>query len=79
MKVVGRHYRTGQAVEVELGERIVGVRELAGRTAAEPDLPWIAPGFVDLQINGYLGREFSSRTSRSTTSGRLRKNWPPSA
>jgi N-acetylglucosamine-6-phosphate deacetylase len=30
-----------------------------GRTPLE-QWPWIAPGFVDIQVNGYLGQEFSA-------------------
>jgi N-acetylglucosamine-6-phosphate deacetylase len=34
----------------------------AGAPVAAPadDLPWVAPGFVDIQVNGYGGQEFSS-------------------
>jgi N-acetylglucosamine-6-phosphate deacetylase len=56
----GRHYRTGRVVEVEIrGETIAAVREAAGETH-DNDAPWIAPGFIDVQSNGYGGREFSS-------------------
>lgn len=59
MLVVGRHYQTLQPVELELaGGRIQQVRAKAD--AAGRPLPWIGPGFVDLQINGYDGQEFSS-------------------
>ncbi len=57
MKIVGLHYATAAPVEIEIvGERIVGLAPL--RTTAPCDLPWIAPGWVDLQINGYGGQEF---------------------
>src|SRR5262245_14965594 len=59
MLVVGRHYQTLQPVELELvGGRIARLR--AAADVAGKRLPWIAPGFVDLQINGYDGQEFSS-------------------
>jgi len=56
MKISGRRYDTQQPVEilVENG-RIHSVAELPG----EDSLPLIAPGFVDLQINGYGGQEFN--------------------
>ena len=60
MKVVGRHFRSGQPVELRLSDRIVELSELSGDSTLATDLPWIAPGLVDLQINGYLGHEFSS-------------------
>ncbi|HEX4143845.1 MAG TPA: amidohydrolase family protein [Pirellulales bacterium] len=58
MKIVGRHYLTAQAVEIEIvGQRIAG---LAPSASTDRDLPWIAPGWVDLQINGYGGQEFTA-------------------
>jgi N-acetylglucosamine-6-phosphate deacetylase len=60
MKVVGRHFRSGQPVELRLADRIVEVSAPAGGSTLATDLPWIAPGLVDLQINGYRGHEFGS-------------------
>ncbi len=59
--VVGRRYDTGQVVRVAISEGVIRqVRPLAEHelpsTAA---LPWIAPGLVDLQVNGYGGRELT--------------------
>ncbi len=59
MKVVGRHYRSGRPVELRLADRILAVGEPEAG-ALDARLPWIAPGFVDLQINGYRGQEFSA-------------------
>lgn len=56
MQIAGRRYDTGEAVAVEIDNgRIVGL------TPIDPgqQLPWIAPGFVDLQVNGYRGQEFN--------------------
>ncbi len=60
MKIVARHSRSGRPVELRLSDRIVELHESPDHSAHEADLPWIAPGLVDLQINGYLGHEFSS-------------------
>lgn len=58
MRLAGRHYQTLQPVEVETdGGRIAAVRAIP---QSHGPLPWIAPAFVDLQINGYDGQEFSS-------------------
>jgi N-acetylglucosamine-6-phosphate deacetylase len=58
--LTGRHFRTGRAVELEItAGRIATVREPA-RPAPAESRPWIAPGFIDLQSNGYGGQEFSS-------------------
>jgi N-acetylglucosamine-6-phosphate deacetylase len=51
--VVGRLVATGDAVELRLaGGHIATVRSLPGPGA---DLPWLGPGLVDLQVNGYAG------------------------
>jgi N-acetylglucosamine-6-phosphate deacetylase len=56
----GRHFASGEAVQVEVsGERIARVRRDRDATTPTSSLPWIAPGLVDLQINGYGGQEFT--------------------
>jgi N-acetylglucosamine-6-phosphate deacetylase len=60
VRITGRHYQTGRPVELETaGRKIASVREL-DKTQPSDGLPWLAPGFVDLQSNGYGGQEFSS-------------------
>jgi N-acetylglucosamine-6-phosphate deacetylase len=57
MHLVARRYDTLRPVQIEFaGERISRIVPAANR----PDLPIIAPGLVDLQINGYGGIEFNS-------------------
>jgi N-acetylglucosamine-6-phosphate deacetylase len=54
----GRDPRTGDTLEVQCaGGFITGIEE----AACEDDL-WIAPGLVDLQVNGYGGIDFNSTT-----------------
>ncbi|HYW78910.1 MAG TPA: hypothetical protein VE890_05000, partial [Thermoguttaceae bacterium] len=61
MQILGRHYETGQPVRLAISEgkiaRVTPCDEIAADGAS---LPWIAPGLIDLQINGYAGQEFSS-------------------
>lgn len=61
--LVARRYDTLRPVEitVERGsiQSIVPARQVPPNSAAEQALPVVAPGFVDLQINGYAGREFN--------------------
>ena len=58
---VARRYDTGAPARFDIDEdRIVRVKRQAVDEATAGRLPWVAPGFVDLQINGYGGQEFSS-------------------
>jgi len=55
-----RRYDTLEAVSIEVESgRIRRIESAAGKTG----LPIVAPGFVDLQINGFGGIEFNDRQS----------------
>ncbi len=52
--VVGRDPATCRALEVTFDDGVVtAVREVA----EAPDLPWVSPGLVDLQVNGFAGHD----------------------
>jgi N-acetylglucosamine-6-phosphate deacetylase len=54
--IVARRYDTLQCSAVEIEDGIIrGIRP----AAEAPDLPIVAPGLVDLQINGFAGVEFN--------------------
>ncbi|WP_438347628.1 N-acetylglucosamine-6-phosphate deacetylase [Paenibacillus sp. FA6] len=57
----GLHYRTGEPIEIKcVGGRIAGMEPVVTDADAEVGaLPLIAPGLVDLQINGYGGIDFN--------------------
>ncbi len=58
LRFVARRYDTFRPVTVEIERgRIVGLAPAAAGEGAE--LPLVAPGFVDLQINGYRGIEYN--------------------
>jgi N-acetylglucosamine-6-phosphate deacetylase len=57
--LIARHYRTQEAVRVSISQGQIEAIEPIGEAASE-SLPWIAPGFLDIQTNGYGGQEFSS-------------------
>lgn len=55
-----RRYDTGEAVSVQIADgHIADIRPLRREETGAGTLPWIAPGFVDLQVNGYGGHEFN--------------------
>lgn len=59
MQIQGRRFDSREAVSVHIeGERVASVEALAV-DAVSPGLPWIAPGLVDLQVNGFGGQEFN--------------------
>lgn len=67
MQLYGRHYRLDEPICVTVekspggaGGRIATVELLPD--AADERWPWIAPGFFDLQVNGYGGAWFSDET-----------------
>lgn len=56
----GRHYRTGLPIEVRVREgKIAAVTDLAVTSSTE-HLPWLAPGLVDLQVNGGWGLDLNA-------------------
>jgi N-acetylglucosamine-6-phosphate deacetylase len=59
--LTGRHYQTGRGVQLDIaGGKIVAARDLRDAAPKLDELSWIAPGFIDVQCNGYGGQEFSS-------------------
>lgn len=63
LSFIARRYDTLRPVEITIEQgriaRIIPPGQGAAAGVAEVRLPVVAPGFVDLQINGYQGREFN--------------------
>ena len=64
MRLLGRLCETGQAAEIEISsgrvERIAIVSPRQRDQTQFEQWPWISPGLIDIQVNGYGGQEFSS-------------------
>jgi len=61
MQLYGRRYDTGEWVQLEIAEgQISRLTPCPPHGETPPDGPWIAPGLIDLQLNGYGGQAFSS-------------------
>lgn len=59
MGIIARYYDTNEALTIEVRDgRIAQISQ--AKTQTDESLPIIIPGFVDLQINGFGGTEFSS-------------------
>jgi N-acetylglucosamine-6-phosphate deacetylase len=56
MQVRGRRYDDGTSASVTVGEGVI--TDITPVTSEASDA-WLAPGFVDLQVNGYGGQEFN--------------------
>jgi N-acetylglucosamine-6-phosphate deacetylase len=59
MQFVARRFDTGVPFRYQIGDgRIVAVEPCAMSDPSASRCPWIAPGLIDIQINGYGGHEF---------------------
>ena len=63
MVIQGLRYDTGQPARVTIEDGLV--RFVTGRVSdpvALGRLPWLGPGLLDLQVNGFGGQEFASKS-----------------
>ena len=60
MPIQARRYDTGTNVEIELRHgRVYRLRDLDS-SQVNGELPWVAPGLIDVQVNGFDGQEFAA-------------------
>ena len=59
IRIVGRRYDTLEPVAVDIDDGRISAISPACPPSASGSLPWLAPGFVDLQVNGFGGRAFN--------------------
>lgn len=55
--IEGIHYKSGKPISIQVENGRISSIE-AKSDKADKDLPWIGPGFVDLQLNGHIGHNF---------------------
>src|SRR5947208_2104807 len=60
MHLQARHYRTGQPLDIVCEQHKIARISVPEKPAA--DLPWVAPAFCDVQINGCDQISFNSET-----------------
>jgi N-acetylglucosamine-6-phosphate deacetylase len=66
------HYATGEVISIGAENGIVKyIDRLETRVADDEDLPLIAPGLVDLQVNGYAGHDINALPLGEETLGRM--------
>lgn len=59
MTIIGISYLTGEPIELEFsGGKLIGIRP--AKEGSGDSLPYIAPGLVDLQVNGIKGIDFNT-------------------
>jgi N-acetylglucosamine-6-phosphate deacetylase len=67
-KCFGLDYRTGQPIRVDFGLAIEAVDDWVG--PSDHIDTWIAPAFIDLQVNGFAGVDYCSPDSSMEEIGR---------
>ncbi|ETT56230.1 amidohydrolase family protein [Paenibacillus sp. FSL P4-0338] len=58
--ISGRHYRTGLPIEVHVNGGVIEAVHTLAENPHMADWPWLAPGLVDLQVNGGWGLDFNT-------------------
>ena len=60
MHVCGRHYLTGEVCDIETADGVIRAIAPVAGSASAVGTAWLAPGLIDIQVNGYEGINFCS-------------------
>ncbi|QUL52137.1 amidohydrolase family protein [Paenibacillus tritici] len=69
--IAGRHYRSGLPVEVSITDGVIAKIVTLEENPLTLDWPWLAPGLVDLQVNGGWGLDLNTLPLRPETVSEL--------
>lgn len=59
--VRGLHFQTGQPVEIRIANGLIdSIQQLDSSETSDQSLPFIGPGLIELQLNGYNGMDFNT-------------------
>lgn len=58
--VTGRHYKTGRPVEVSLAGGVISAVTELPEHPSMAEWPWLAPGLIDVQVNGGWGLDLNT-------------------
>ena len=62
MQFLARRFDTQDVIQLTIADgRLASVATVESRDPAHAAVPWVSPGWIDLQVNGYRGQEFSSQ------------------
>ena len=70
-QLTANDYSSGALIQIDVsGERVQGVRVLSDR--ADAAYPWVCPGFIDVQVNGFGGFDLNAADAdRHTVAGMI--------
>ncbi|MEX2119618.1 MAG: amidohydrolase family protein [Pirellulales bacterium] len=75
MQFQARRYDTRKVISIHVDDGRIARVQTQGAAHADA-LPWVAPGFVDIQVNGYGGQEFSSpELTPDKVAAIVRRHW----
>ena len=66
-QIQGLEPGTGQALTVDVQDGLIQVVHRAAPTAATAGQGWLAPGLIDLQVNGYAGHDLNGEQVTAET------------